>query len=1819
MKLNKKPVVCGILLLILFLCINVACAVEHNNETFATEDVIGLTANEAGLDSDNSLKDDNSNEGTIYVSETGNDLNDGKNRTNAVATIEKALEITTNGQIVLLAGTHRTNDLGIISDNLTITGEGKAVIDAGNNNRILYVGEDAHVLLKNVIMINGYSIDESGALLGNSNVLTLINCTLANSSAGENNGGAIFNVGKLTITNTTISNCSAKRGGAVYTQTSGEDVWIDIFNSTFENNIASGFNEQGGGAVYVQRTYGFYNFRLTVDNTRFTNNKAQGESCGGAIALVMLDATVKINNCQFISNHANGKDAVGGGAIYTTGADNYQRYGTMTITGTLFENNTCNANGGAIFAKTTTVAVSNSVLINNSDAKGISVYGFKTDLSSPSITLNDNWWASNDSPKNLVGGNNRYSPTINRWAVLTVTNDTPIVEGNTVKLTVSINNYTTGSSNGVLSKPIIVSRDVIIKTGYGDISGTLENGEFITDYIVPDNLKYIICDVDSESQVLYVVVSPVTIQIDEISGKRFDRVSVIINVTSDIEVNDGYVELYVGSDKISSFEVKNSQASGDVIISNEIGTYNLTAKYVGGAPLFEESEVNSTLTVEGITGLYNDTFFNFFDDEGVLRDEYAGNELVFHGDFSGLGIDTITIARPLVIIGDNARLYDISLSLLSEDTKVSEMAFVMDKGGAAISVANGDVEINEVFINCTAPDTVETYAVLASYASNFRLTNSTIIFFSGNAGAVHHALHISGSDNICIEGNVINASLPARDVDWHSSEPFFDSINQDLVLAIGIQDCNGGILSKNEINVEANGARGFTPTIDSIILYGVSNFEISWNNITQTDTVNAGEASYSNAIDLYAFNGVTIRYNNILVNTTSGLVAKGTAYPIQATGPYNALTIDHNNLTSISNGPALGIYSQNFDGVTDITITFNNIDVTGFTSESENALVSGMELQDTNAKVYNNTIFSKSKGSYDELNSLYGISYSQYTGGVHTYDIKDNTVYTEGKYAVYLMSAKDSYVVNNLLFAHDLKADSAVYIAKSNATVVENNRPGSLKLIIAVENVTVGSDAIINITSDENVNGVITVIINNKTYGNYTFNGNKMITVSNLPLGDYNVTVIFKSGEIGYDECENSTKFNVVKLQSRVILNADFEIKVGQETVISVNVTQGATGIVNVNVNGTDYPIYLNQTTSFSHCFDEAGLYFIIASYSGDDTYDGSVSENMLINVSEKFDVDIKIEVPDVIKIGDSIVIGTQTNTDGNLTIKINGVEINGTYVIPSNDTYVVTVESEETDMYKAGFSSLSFDVFKQSSSVNISFVPARSGEKSLISVEVNEGAEGIVVVNVGGMEYPINVSDKKLELVLYTGEYNVSAAYMGDDKFNKSMSEVKTLTVLDKLDANIKIEVPDVVKIGDTIVINAEMDSDGNITIKINDVEINGTYTIKSNGTYVITVESAETADYKKGFVTKSLVVSKESSGVEVTVIAGNALEESKIIVKVTSGANGNVTVRLNNTEVYKGPVNQTNLVSLGNLSEGNYIVNVTYLADDYYNGSCDVKEFRVFKSKSSVFASPIEIVEGETAKLTVNVNNGASGKVIVVINGNEYHEDISNNVATVNISGLIAGRYDVNITYCGDEKYDSSLNATSVVVKKLMSNDDFNIVIPQQSNSPKFTVRLPFDATGKLTVIVDGKMNYTKDLVGGVAEIEVSGLSSGKHDVQVIYSGDDKYAGVFKSTVINIGKSPIVKVAVKFIAKKKTFKAKTKVKKYKVTLKAGKNPVKNVWVTLKIKGKTFKAKTNAKGKATFKIKKLTKKGKYNAVIKFSGNGNYLKAIKKVRITVKK
>ena len=834
----------------------------------------------------------------VYVSVTGSDENAGT-KDSPVATIERALALTSKNNVVLLEGTYKLSDLAVY-DNLTLTGEGNAIIDADNNGRVLYVGSEGDVTLANLTLINGFTTEESGALLGNSGKLTIINCTLASSTSGLN-GGAIYNVGKLTVINTTIANNTAKLGGAIYADKYLGDESVVIINSTFYNNLATGNNNKAGGAIYAQAFTG----EFTIKDTTFDSNKAGTGFAGGAIYGLQL-GNVKIDGSSFIGNTADPAEGYGGGAITFIGA-NFNSQGTLTITNTLFEDNYAPINGAAIFVKSSTLNIANSVLLNNMDENGYAIYRYDTSYVTATVTANDNWWGSNEDPSSYIN-----KGTLTRWATLTITNDTPIVEGNTVRITVSINNYTTKAAD----QAIDVARPVTIVTTFGNIEGVLENGEFSYDYVVPAGLKYIAASVDDEYQILYAIISETTVGIDNITGKKYGTVTIDVNVTTDgAVVNAGLVELYIDDEFIDVIPVVNGTASKVLFVTKDIGEYNLTAKFIDESQQFASSNATSTFTVDGFVDLTNDTFFIFFDENGKLRPEITVDELIFNGPFSNLGVSVITINKPIVIGGNDAVLYDMAYAIASDDVTLANITLIADgfdfatNNHALININNVmDATLENLTISFVSPNNVDAYAIYANKVEGFELFDSTIFFDSNMDIDVHqHGIEIRDCEEVLIYGNKLDATLPPRGIAWYGEE----GINKHYPLAIGIQGGNDIVLSENEINVIAEATAASWPSLDVILADGFTNLVISKNNITQIDIKDLGIVEYLYTVELDNFEGALVEYNNILVNTTTGVDSSGAAYPIHTVGPYAGLIVDHNNVTAIGRGPVLGIDTYN--------------------------------------------------------------------------------------------------------------------------------------------------------------------------------------------------------------------------------------------------------------------------------------------------------------------------------------------------------------------------------------------------------------------------------------------------------------------------------------------------------------------------------------------------------------------------------------------------------------------------------------------------------------------------------------------------------------------------------------------------------------------------------------------------------------------------------------------------------------------------------------------------------------------------------------------
>ena len=155
-------------------------------------------------------------------------------------------------------------------------------------------------------------------------------------------------------------------------------------------------------------------------------------------------------------------------------------------------------------------------------------------------------------------------------------------------------------------------------------------------------------------------------------------------------------------------------------------------------------------------------------------------------------------------------------------------------------------------------------------------------------------------------------------------------------------------------------------------------------------------------------------------------------------------------------------------------------------------------------------------------------------------------------------------------------------------------------------------------------------------------------------------------------------------------------------------------------------------------------------------------------------------------------------------------------------------------------------------------------------------------------------------------------------------------------------------------------------------------------------------------------------------------------------------------------------------------------------------------------------------------------------------------------------------------------------------------------------------FIANKKVTVTIDGVTKTLTTDGNGSARLSIKYNSAATHYAFASFLGDD----VYKSAVANC-KIAVTKKATSITAPKSTLKVK-KSKKISIVLKSGGKAVANKKITIKVNGKTFSSKTNSKGIALITVK-LTKKGTFKYIVKFTGDNAFKSISKSGKIVVKK
>ena len=499
---------------------------------------------------------------------------------------------------------------------------------------------------------------------------------------------------------------------------------------------------------------------------------------------------------------------------------------------------------------------------------------------------------------------------------------------------------------------------------------------------------------------------------------------------------------------------------------------------------------------------------------------------------------------------------------------------------------------------------------------------------------------------------------------------------------------------------------------------------------------------------------------------------------------------------------------------------------------------------------------------------------------------------------------------------------------------------------------------------------------------------------------------------------------------------------------------------------------------------------------------------------------------------------------------------------------------------------SSNFTVKKLNPNVSVNVANISYSEDLVFNVNAASDATGEINLLFNNESISKDISQKVFTFSnLDAGSYTYTFTYLGDDKYGNTTVEGKVS--ISKLNTTLSVKSSDI-NVGDVEIIKVSMpeNTKGNVSLSID----NKTYsTVIINGTGNITIENLTSGIYEVTLKFTGVNFNDCESSANFTV---SKVKLDKSVLTVTNGvvyaislpldAAGTLKVSLNNNMNYtKEIVNGVGQIVLSELAPGNYTASVSYSGDGKYECiTFDDTFISIDKLFSDVSVSASDINVGEPAVINVTLTPIKTGSVIVNVNNKNYTVEIKNSTGSLSVLNLNSGSYSVVVFYAGDDTYMSCKNTTSFnVLKVILPVTNETISIPE-SDSTEYSISLPEDATGTLTVTVDG-VNHTQSLLNGKATVNIPDLTPGNHNITVTYSGDSKYSPVVKSSVVTKeAPAPVIKLTgsnLNMLYSSGTY--------YKVRLTNDDQPLAGETVKITINGNTYSRTTDKDGYASLKI----------------------------------
>ena len=373
----------------------------------------------------------------------------------------------------------------------------------------------------------------------------------------------------------------------------------------------------------------------------------------------------------------------------------------------------------------------------------------------------------------------------------------------------------------------------------------------------------------------------------------------------------------------------------------------------------------------------------------------------------------------------------------------------------------------------------------------------------------------------------------------------------------------------------------------------------------------------------------------------------------------------------------------------------------------------------------------------------------------------------------------------------------------------------------------------------------------------------------------------------------------------------------------------------------------------------------------------------------------------------------------------------------------------------------------------------------------------------------------------------------------------------------------------------------------------------------------------YTNNTKTLEFNIKNSLSKTEITINKNNTIygEEITVTAKVTPGATGNVTFKVDNQEITANLINGTAKATFNKINAGLQTITARYNGDNIYQGSANNIQVNINKAQSNITIITSEIVEGENILIYAVVNDDATGNVTFRILGlySPRNKTISNGNASWLISPLTSGSYTINAYYNGDNNYLSSNTTKILVINQTRSILKVNVEIGE--NEIIFSATLKTEdgrpITGNVTLELN-KEFYKIVITDGIGSRSFDKLPEGKYTYSATYKGTDKISratdnGTFeiKSVEYNvILNAPDVKMiyhdGTRFIAT--------------LTDKQG-NPIRDAAIEITINGKTYTKTTDEKGVVSLGLS--LDSGIYTVTVNFKGLLNYTPITRQAKVTI--